>query len=141
MEEIKLENHVLLIDSDATYQYHDIYNEKCSCSNCRNFFLGFYQNYSKVVEFLRMLSIDVQYPIEIIEYGYGWDKKIQYSVYYSVKGKLPDEKVELEYDDVLIKCSSRNDAVYSNTGMSDPCFIVEIEELYLPWLLDEPYAE
>ena len=47
MDEIKVDGHVLRIDRDATYNYHDMFNEKCSCCYCCNFFAGFSRHYSR----------------------------------------------------------------------------------------------
>jgi len=140
MDEIKVDSHVLLIDRDATFQYHDMFNERCGCSYCRNFFTGFAIHYPKTVQLLKSFGIDIEYPLEIMEFGYVRDKiNLLYSAHYAVKGMLPPEKVEFIRDGATIICNSRANAVYSNTAMSDPCFIVEIQNLYLPWLLNEPY--
>ncbi|MBU5676842.1 hypothetical protein KQI88_10470 [Alkaliphilus sp. MSJ-5] len=126
------------IDCDivATQKYRDYYNEKCECEECGNFRKNFNIYYPKIVEILSWFGIHIMYPLEIMDLGIDRDKnKREYSVYYSVKGKLPIDRIEHIDDEVSFILRNWNIASesYSNTGMIAPYFIVEVLNIFLPY--------
>lgn len=136
---IEIEGYIFDVDIDVTFNYHDMFNEKCECKNCRNFYLSFFEKYPNIVLLLNKFGIDIRYPLEIMDFYYNKEKEMSlYEVYYSVKGIIPTNKIVLELENAQVTFSNRKEAYYSNTGMEEPCFIVAITNIFLPWLLDEP---
>lgn len=61
------------------------------------------------------------------------NSKRAYCVYYSVKGKLPVDKIQLKIGEINIVLRNWNVAEesYSNTGMEKPYFIIEVLDLLI----------
>lgn len=134
MGKIKLNGMDIIYDYDATNNYRDMYNEQCQCNECKNFRLKFSTCYPEIISFLKEYGIDVNYPLEIMDLGFNDEKiKREYSVFYSVKGKLPIDKIQVLVSNVRIVLRNWNisNESYSNTGMQKPYFIIEVLDLFI----------
>ena len=128
------------VDVEATNSYLDTYNEHCKCMYCKNYLKTFEKEYPKATKVLAELGINVDYPLEIIDFCWNekGDKRI-YESYYSVKGELFEDKTVL-YDEDAVITLYRHDTdahIYVNTGMSKPYFIAQVTNIELPWVLEE----
>ena len=83
------------VDIEATKSYLDIYNEHCQCMYCKNYLKTFESTYPKAAKALQQLGINIDYPLEIIDFCWNEneDKRI-YESYYSVKGELFEDKTD-----------------------------------------------
>lgn len=128
------------VDMEATKSYLDIYNEQCQCMYCKNYLKTFADEYPEATIMLQKLGINIDYPLEILDYF--WNKngnKRVYESYYSVKGELFEDKTIL-YDEDAIITLYRYDTdahIYANTGMEKPYFIAAVTNIELPWVLEE----
>ncbi len=131
---MKIQGHDIICDVKATNNYNDKYTEQCFCYECQNFRLNFRSNYPEVVVFLEQFGVNIEFPLEIMELGFDVHKKRrEYSVYYSIKGELPIDSILLTISGTSIVLRNWNVAseAYSNTGMKEPFFIIEISELFI----------
>lgn len=124
----------IIFDKEYTFAYRDKYNEQCQCEQCILFRKNFSKCYPEVVKFIKQFGIDVDYPLEIMEFGL--DNKVlkrQYAVYYAVKGQLPNDKMTTTIGDV--SAVMRNDKIsteaYSNTDLDKPFFIIELSNIFI----------
>lgn len=91
------------VDAQATAKYADQYNEPCDCIYCQNFNKTFATTYPKVIEVLKEFGIPVEQPLEIIDcYWNDTKDKRRYECYYSVKGNLAEDKLQLYAEDAII---------------------------------------
>lgn len=131
---MKIQGYDIIVDIESTKKYRDKYNEQCHCEQCENFRLNFITYYPNIVKFLQQFGINIYYPLEIMDLGFNNEiGRREYLVYYSVKGVLPIDKIELTVNDVNIVLRNWNIAheSYANTGMERPYFIIEIGSLFL----------
>lgn len=127
-------------DEDATWSYHDQYNEPCMCRECLHFRKYFPVVYPEVIKTLEQFGLDIRFPLEIMDLGFETNiGKRVYGVYFSVQGRMPVDKIEVIVDDVTL--TLRNSAIateaYANTGMKEPYFIIEVSHI----LLEDRMAE
>lgn len=81
--------------------------------------------------------------LEIMDLGFSdYNSKRQYSVYYSVKGELPIDRIQLKISETNIVLRNWNIAgeSYSNTGMEKPYFIIEVSDLLIKDIKYEFYS-
>jgi hypothetical protein len=130
-----------MVDSASTAAYH-MHDEPCHCLYCRNYQSAFSDTYPKLAEVLQKFGICVNRPLEVMNLFWNETKdKRLYISYYSVKGELYKDKLEIySNDDALITLyHPDSDAlVYGNTRMERPYFIAEVSNIQLPWVLTEP---
>lgn len=119
------------VDKDQTSTYRDMYNEPCECGACDMFREKFATQYSDLVTYLRQFGIDIDYPLEVMDFSTDEKGTVvrQYMVYYCVKGKLPVDKMNEKIGDVDLTLRNWNiaDEAYAQTGMKPPYFIIELE--------------
>ena len=128
------------VDLKETASYADKYNEPCGCIYCRNYEQTFAAAYPEVIKVLQGFGIPVERPLEVIDcYWNDTKDKRRYESYYSVKGDLLEDKLELYAKNATITlyCSDTDELTYSNTGMEKPYFILVISNIELPWVLSE----
>ncbi|WP_313132682.1 hypothetical protein [Anaerocolumna sp.] len=129
-----------IVDTQATASYMDKYNQPCDCIYCRNYQKAFASYYPEVIKRLKDFGIQVERPLEIIDCFWNSTRdKRRYESYYSVKGNLMEDKLELYKENAIITLyrSDTNEPVYGNTGMEKPYFILAITNIELPWVLSE----
>ena len=129
---MKLQGFDITCDVQATRKYRDRYNQQCECDQCKHFRLNFHKHYPESVKLLNQFGIDILYPLEIMDLGFQNGKR-EYSVFYSVKGELPEDKIELKNCELTFifrnwKIASES---YANTGMQKPYFIIEVSNIFL----------
>ena len=128
------------VDIEATNSYLDTYNEHCHCMYCKNYLKTFEEEYPKAAKALAELGINIDYPLEIIDFCWNerGDKRI-YESYYSVKGELFEDKTVLYDEDSVITLYiyDTDERIYVNTGMDKPYFIAVVRNIELPWVLEE----
>ncbi|HEY4602258.1 MAG TPA: hypothetical protein VIG73_13410 [Cerasibacillus sp.] len=74
------------------------------------------------------------YPLTAMDISGEEDSyKNEYVVYYSVKGKLPVDKMKDKIAEVDVTLRNFNvaDEVYANTGMKEPYFIIELNRIII----------
>lgn len=117
-----------IVDIDETTAYSDIYNKPCDCIYCRNYQMAFTDAYPEVVRLLQDFGIRIDRPLEVIDYFWNSTKdKRLYESYYSVKGELFEDKIDLYSKDATVTLYQPDtDApIYKNTGMELPYFILK----------------
>lgn len=138
-----IQGYDVICDFEATNRYIDKYNEQCHCDECKNFRLNFKPHYPEVITFLEQFGINIDYPLEIMDLGFNdYNSKRQYSVYYSVKGELPIDRIQIKISETNIVLRNWNiaDDTYSNTGMEKPYFIIEVSDLLIKDIKYEFYS-
>lgn len=138
---ITVDNFDIDVDFNSTAKYRDMYNNQCTCANCLNYYRAFENNYPELAKFLSTFGIDIHFPLDVMDFFFNEEKqKRQYCAYYSVKGTLPVERIEIIRDnaDIVFRNWNIANEKYYNTGMEIPYFIIEISNIFLPWSLDEP---
>lgn len=124
----------IVYDYNVTNNYRDKYNDQCQCHECKNFRLGFSNHYPEIILFLKAFGIDVNYPLEIMDFGFiEEERKREYSVYYSVKGELTADKIQviIGNGEIVLRNWNISNESYSNTGMQKPYFIIEVSDLFI----------
>lgn len=124
----------LKLDKAYTNSYKDKHNTQCSCEQCQLFRESFETDYPCTAKFLLQFGIDIQFPIEIMDCGIDAQTlKRRYTVYYAVKGCLPQEKIAINIDDVnvIMRDDEISDEGYANTSMEKPFFIIELNNILL----------
>lgn len=124
----------ILFDRKATNTYRDVYNEQCGCASCLLFYKDFETQYVDIVSYLRQFGIDINYPLTTMDISGEEDSyKNEYVIYYSVKGKLPVDKMKDKIAEVDVTLRNLNvaDEVYANTGMKEPYFIIELNRIII----------
>ena len=141
MERIEFGGVEIPVDVEATQAYRDKYCTPCGCSYCRNFLKAFPEHMPEIVRFLERFGIQADLPIEIMEYGRDEAKAVSYyAAFYAIRGELPAESLEGRAGDLpllLYRKDSHTD--YCNTDMPNPCFILRVDSIPLPWVLGEDY--
>lgn len=128
------------IDIQATTTYADKYNEPCDCIYCQNYEMMFSTVYPEVVKILHGFGIQLKRPLEVVEcYWNDARDRRRYESFYSVKGVLFVDKLEIYNKDAIITLYNpdTNAHIYSNTGMESPYFILAISNIELPWVMQE----
>lgn len=124
----------LKLDKAYTNGYRDKYNTQCPCEQCQLFHESFEADYPYAAKFLLQFGIDIQFPIEIMDCGRD-DQTLKrgYTVYYAVKGSLPQEKMVTNIDgiDAIMRSNEIADESYANTSMDKPFFIIELSNILL----------
>lgn len=118
------------VDKGQTSSYRDLYNNPCECDACQFFRDNFATQYPDVVTYLQQFGIDINYPLEVMDFS--TDKKettYHYIVYYCVKGKLTVDKMNEKIGDVDLTLRNWTiaDEAYAQTGMEAPYFIIELD--------------
>lgn len=121
-------------DKESTSAYRDVYNDPCDCDACKIFRNTFRKQYPDVVAYLTQFGVDVDYPLTVMDFS---DREEEYpykfTVYYSVKGTLPIDKMENKIGGVSVTLRNWNiaDEEYANTGMTKPYFIIALDEVII----------
>lgn len=128
------------IDIQATATYADKYNEPCNCIYCQNYEMMFSTVYPEVVKILHGFGIPLRRPLEVVDCFWNDTRdKRRYESFYSVKGELFEDKLEIYKKDAIITLyrPDTNAHIYINTGMESPYFILAISNIELPWVMSE----
>lgn len=129
-----------IVDKVGTEEYISKYNEPCNCIYCRNYYNTFPQKYPLVVELLKKMGLTVERALEVMEFY--WDESGVnriYVSYYAVKGEIFEDKTVIYSKDAIVTLylPTTDEDIYKNTNMLKPYFILEIDNIKLPWVLEE----
>lgn len=122
------------VDKESTSSYRDVFNEQCDCDACGIFHNKFRKQYPDAVAYLTQFGIHVDYPLTVMDFS---DREEEYpynfTVYYSVKGTLPIDKMENKIGGVNVTLRNWNiaDEEYANTGMTRPYFIIALDKVII----------
>lgn len=132
-------------DLQATKKYYaDRCPEQCSCLYCQNYRAALEQQYPEVTALLRRMEVDPLQPLDITEWG-AVDVRSGMRLYeslYVVKGLLSEDGMELAVQKGITVILYRHDTTYPayqniSIGLKTPYFLVSIQELKLPWVLQQ----
>lgn len=127
---------------EVTENYYKNYHDLCQCAICRNF----YDNAELIPEdtrhFLEQFGIDIRKPIE--QFSTTADKqnnKVDNTLYYAVHGTVTGSaNQEIKIGDTCIEILIRGGSS-PNTDISEPYFVLEIHDIWLPWTINESIEE
>lgn len=128
------------VDVQTTAAYADKYNQPCDCIYCLNYQKTFASCYPEIINILQDFGIPIERPLEVIDcYWNDAKDKRRYESYYSVKGNLLEDKLQIYAESAVITlyCSDTDIPIYGNTGMEKPYFILAVTDIELPWVLPE----
>lgn len=127
-----------IVDLTRTKAYKDIYNEICTCSNCRNFRNALPIYAPKTDKVLKEMGLSVAKALEVIDSWDGENKLHSYEVFFSVAGSLLKDQTVISEDEgkITLFFKDSNMLMYGNTSMEEPCFVLELL-IDLPWIIDD----
>lgn len=128
-------------DESATKLYYRNYTDLCQCASCRNF----YQNVNclsvDIRKFVEQFGADVAKPIELVSILAEKEQGlVEYTLYYAVHGTVE----LLDESDMQIGKSSISvvpKETSPNTDISEPYFVFEIYNVWLPWTVEDNINE
>lgn len=121
------------VDMTATMEYSTSEAEEhCLCGYCRNFYASIDDTYPQIRPFLAQFGVDPEAPDELVPYT-----PTLYQAYYSVSGKILKSRENITLDNGLEVGIEPLEKVNINTGLKEPCFVISIGLMELPWVLDE----
>jgi hypothetical protein len=109
--------------------------EHCTCAYCRNFYVAVDEECPELRPFLAQFGLDLEAPDELMPYDiYDW---LSYAGKYVVFGQI------LRFGNDRIRCGNAwlwpmEDSEFD---IAAPHFVLSLEELELPWLLEEPLKD
>ena len=121
-----------MINMIGTKKFYDNYNDICTCAYCRNYF-KFIEDKIELKNKLLEYNIDINKPIEVIDYSWNGDKR-HIEVFYLLVGKLQLEK-KFEYDGVEIEFVSSDELYEIKNIKEDYCFLKL--NMDIDWVLSE----
>lgn len=115
-----------------TKKFYDNYNKICNCVYCRNY-LKFIEDKTKLKNKLLEYNININKPIEVIDYSWNEDKRV-IDVYYLLLGKI--ESIEkIEYAGVEIEFVSA-DELYEIKEIKEDYYFMKLN-MSIDWVLSE----
>ena len=137
---ISIEDWIFDVDMAATMEYSAREAaEHCDCGYCRNFYSAVDEAYPQLRPFLAQFGLDIEAPDELLPYDI--DKQLYYDGFYAVSGKiLCTGKNPIRIGNSRIEPDLFND-LYFNTGCPQPYFFLNMGNVILPWVLDEPMED
>ena len=128
-------------DKSVTEIYYQNYTDLCQCASCRNF----YQNANSVSvdirKFIEQFGSDVTKPIELESILADKEQGIvEYTLYYAVNGTIELlEESDIQLEEYSISIVSKEAS--PNTDISEPYFVFAINNIWLPWTVDDNINE
>ena len=120
------------IDMERTMEYSAAEAaEHCDCAYCRNFYASVDDGYPELRPFLAQFGIDMEAPEEMCPFA---EESILYDPTYKVYGKI------LRFGSLEMSCGPVN-LVARASEDAEGCFLLDCYEVFLPWILEEPFAE
>ena len=113
--------------------------EHCDCAYCRNFYAAVDGKYPELRPFLAQFGIDIEAPDELMPFDFP--QEMLYDGFYAVCGRiLQSGKAQICVSDVQIRPYQYSD-LHINAGCKPPYFFLNLSDIMLPWVLDEPMAD
>lgn len=118
------------VDIDRTMAYSAAEAaEHCDCAYCRNFYATIDGSFPKLRPFLAQFGIDIEAPEEMCPFE---GNLILYDPTYKVFGRiLQAGNFEMQSGTVSIVARKK----------AENCFLLDCYEVFLPWIMDEPFEE
>ena len=115
--------------------------EHCTCAYCRNFYAVVDTDYPQLRPFLAQFGIDVEAPDELLPYDIGAD--MHYEGAYMVCGAIlqTGHKPLLDCGCLTVEAREDDRVAPINHNCPQPCFVLDVATVILPWVLDEPMEE
>lgn len=134
---ITIDEWVFDVDITATMEYSaQEAQEHCTCAYCRNFYAAVETYYPNLRPFLALFGLDIEAPDRMSPIGYSV-KEICYDPEYYVLGRiLHMGKYEFSVGPANICVPDWEGEVNGH-----PAFSLNVFEVLLPWVLDEPLEE
>lgn len=132
---------VIDVDIEKTLE-HSKTIERCYCLHCQNFRKQI-ENYSEKLNiFLLRFGVDIT-CFEELEWFDGDNTKqtAHYAAYYFVNGEVKafDEyEIDIDYLSIVI---IKPDSSPINTNISEPYFIISVNNIFLDWIMEEEYED
>lgn len=126
------------IDMAATMEYSSVeLAEHCDCAYCRNFYATVDVTFPKLRPFLALFGVEIQAPEELMPFDLP--DGMSYDASYAVAGRILSRgKGLLFLDGIYIAPEVDPQIEHSKLY---PCFYLTIDDLVLPWVLDESMEE
>ncbi len=140
MVTIKKGEYAFSVDIERTKAYYKALTV-CDCADCRNYYAQVKDKFPKLNCFLAEFGVDALKPDEAV--SVETNSCVNYlSVVYTVCGSIETMgKGEIViYDNVPLNISVADGFVIPNM-QSEHYFTLSVEEIQLPWVLDEPFPE
>ena len=126
------------IDMERTMEYSA--NEAaghCDCGYCRNFYAAVDLQYPNFRSFLAQFGLNAEAPDELMPFDLN--QQMCYMGVYVVAGRILQKgKQNLCVDGIFI--SPEIDSQINHNVLM-PCFYLTIDQMDLPWVLDEPMKD
>ena len=114
--------------------------EHCDCGYCRNFYAAVDSVYPELRPFLTQFGIDVEAPdcmspIPYSEEAGGYDPE------YIVIGRLVQQgsfEIDMGKLHILAEVPKKGAYPYDRLPKGTPCFMLYVNNMILPWVLNEP---
>lgn len=132
---VKVDDWAFDVDMTATMEYSvKEAAEHCTCAYCRNFYAAVDQYYPELRPFLARFGLDLEAPDRMSPLDYSIED-IVYDPMYYVFGKI------LEPGIYEMSAGHANIVVTPMVGTLDgkPYFQLDVYEVVLPWVLEEPF--
>ncbi len=136
---IQKDNYIFDVDIEATKSY-SLNHSLCDCNEDRNFYIQAKDKFPKLTEFLSDFGILIERPDETA--SVPLNNEIQYLfTAYTVIGKIANSpKCEFDLFDGELSLHIVIDNEYiPNEQTTDEYFTINIYNICLPWVLDEPF--
>ena len=110
--------------------------EHCTCGYCRNYYEAVDRFFPSLRKLLGQFGLCAEAPDELMPYEA--DMNIWYDGCFAVRGRiLSTGPKAMQADGVTVRVNKDN-IWQVNHQCQAPCFVLMIEGLCLPWVLDEP---
>ena len=126
------------VDMEATMEYSS--NEAkdyCNCAYCRNFYAAVDNAYPNLRPFLAQFGLNIEAPDELMPFD--MEDRMDYDGVYAVAGRILHVGDELLQVDGL-RIAPELDSQIDHSQL-EPCFYLAIDNIQLPWVLDEPMKD
>lgn len=132
------------VDMERTMEFSaNEAREHCDCAYCQNFYEAVDIHYPELRQMLASFGLDIEGPQELLPYDF--DGKMYYDSGYVVYGQILHIGKEPIFVNGLhihpVSDMGAHDAIHISHDCSDPCFVLDIGTVVLPWVLDEPLEE
>ena len=136
---LKIEDWEFDIDMERTMEYSAAEAaEHCDCAYCRNFYASVDHECPELRPLLAQFGIDIEAPDAL--YPYDVQDWMRYEGEYVVFGKILREG-----NDRICVENGVYPYIYptksSDYALAEAHFVLSLEELELPWILDEPLKD
>lgn len=132
---VKIDEWVFDVDMTATMEYSAAEAaEHCTCAYCRNYYAAVDQYYPELRSFLARFGLDIEAPDRMSPLDYSIED-IAYDPMFYVFGKIIQPGIyEMSAGLANIVAMPIDDTLDGKA-----CFQLDVYEVRLPWVLDEPF--